>query len=254
MNISTKTCLVIDCRVLSHLSMDGPALKVRVRQQSHRLFPLRRLSRIHVIGSRTLEQGFDALLTCAEKQIPVAFFTVQGKLRCQLYFPVYENSMLSHWLEHVEFDPQANEQYQQWLEHQRVHIIAMMGMRQGCREKRMDQVREILHAHCNNKLGRDSFHQAMAWLQGMMSAHVSQLIVEHGLSNQSRGKRRLMEDISPLCELWLNGALVEMLGSRKKLRIDGVGMSALYQSQTDRIDYMVRRMLIQLSTRLEAII
>jgi hypothetical protein len=94
----------------------------------------------------------------------------------------------------------------------------------------------------------------MAWLQGMLSAHVSQLIVEYGLSNQSRGKRRLMEDISPLCELWLNGALVEKLAERKKLRIDGIGMSALYQSQTEQIDYMVRRMLIQLSTRLEAII
>lgn len=45
-----KSCLVIDSRKAEKISLDGPALKVRMQSQSSRLFPLRRLSRIHILG------------------------------------------------------------------------------------------------------------------------------------------------------------------------------------------------------------
>ncbi len=84
-----KTCLVIDAEKTSHIMLDGPALKITMHLQSARLFPLRRIARIHVIGS--VENSFETMVSCAERQIPVAFFTKQGKLRCQLYYPVFEN-------------------------------------------------------------------------------------------------------------------------------------------------------------------
>ncbi|MEJ2446083.1 MAG: CRISPR-associated endonuclease Cas1 [Exilibacterium sp.] len=246
-----KTCLVIDARKLQSLDLDGPALRIRVYSQCSRLFPLRRLSRIHVLGG--LEQGFQALLHCAEKQIPVAFFTARGKLRCQLYFPVYENSIIGHWLEHVDFDIEAKQQYDEWLAHGTLHILSMMGFRRGAREIRQQQVGEKLRSICHQKLGGTAFRDAEAWLQGILSAHLSQLIVRQGLANQSRGKRRLLEDMTRVCELWLLYLLAETV-VEGGMRIDAYSMANFYQRHAEQIEYTVRRMLVQLAGRLEAIV
>lgn len=77
------TSLVIDSRKLARMGMDGPALKVTMRGRSAILFPLRRLCRIHILG--TPESGMDALLFCAEQRVPVAFFHFNGRLRCRLH-------------------------------------------------------------------------------------------------------------------------------------------------------------------------
>lgn len=245
------TCLVIDARMLESLSVEGPTLKVRMRSQSPRLFPLRRLSRVHVVGA--IKDGLDSLLHCAENQIPVAFFSVSGRLRCQLYFPVYENSVLSHWLEHVDFDIEARQLYDDWLFHQTLHVISRMGYTEGACESRYQRIEEKLRGLCNRFLGKKEFHTAMDWLSGMLAVHISQLIVNYGLSNQSRGKRRLLNDISPICELWLIYFLATH-ASKRKVRIAAQSMSDFYQTHSEEIEYTVRRMLTQLATRLESIV
>ena len=245
------TCLVIDARSLDSLSVDGPALKVRMRSQSPRLFPLRRLSRVHVVG--VIKDGLEPLLHCAENQIPVAFFTVSGRLRCQLYFPVYENSIISHWLEHVDFDVEARQLYDDWLFHQTLHVLSMMGCTEGARESRYQLIEEKLRGLCNRYLGPKDFQIAMDWLGGMLVVHISQLVVDYGLSNQSRGKRRLMDDISPICELWLIYFLASH-ASRRRVQVAAQAMSDLYQKHSAEIEYTVRRMLTQLATRLESIV
>jgi len=245
------TCLVIDSRRLARLSMDGPALKVHMRTQSARLFPLRRLSRIHVIG--VIRDGLDTLLHCAEHQIPVAFFTVAGKLRCQLYFPVYENSLISHWLDHVEFDMEAKQIYDEWLFHQTLQSLSMMGYTHGIRENRYQLIEEKLRSICKQNLGYKDFTAAMDWLFGMLSVHLSQLIVSHGLAIQSRGKRRLMNDISPLCELWLLFFLASH-ASKRRVRVSAQAMSDFYQQYSCQIEHTVLQMLTQLASRLESIV
>jgi len=248
---SPRTCLVIDARKLEMLMLDGPALRLRMQSQASLLFPLQRLSRVHVIGK--VDQGFEAFLHCAEQQIPVAFFTAQGKLRCQLYFPVFENSLLSHWIDYVEFDSEARQQYQDWLSGQRLHVLSLMGCSAGNRETRYQVVREKLHEICNKKLGIRYAQDAMEWLTGMLSVHLSQLIVEQGLCHQGRGKRRLLEDLTPIGELLLLHGLA-CQAAHKKVQVNGYSMSNLYQHESDQIEYCVRRMLAQLISRLEAII
>jgi len=245
------TCLVIDARKLESLSVDGPALKVTMRSQSARLFPFRRLSRVHVVGA--IREGIDSLLHCAEQQIPVAFFTVAGKLRCQLYFPVFDNSIISHWLEHVDFDVEAKQIYEDWLCNQTLNVISMTGFNEGARESRLQLLNERLRRICKLRLGKDDFEAAMDWLSGILSVHLSQLIVEYGLANQSRGKRRLMDDLSPICETWLMFSLGSQI-SKRRTRISAQSMSDLYQAQSDDVEFIIRRMLTQLESRLESII
>lgn len=250
MDIAT-TCLVIDSRKLESLSMDGPALKVRMRTQSARLFPLRRLSRIHVVGS--ISDGLDTLLHCAEQQVPVAFFTINGRLRCQLYFPVFENSLISHWLEHVDFDVEARQVYEDWLHHQTLHVMSLIGWNQGAREVRFQCLSDRLRHLCNCAIGHKTFLHAMEWLDGILAVHLSQVIVSHGLSNQSSGKRRLMSDIAPICQLLLIYYLACAV-ERKKIRISAQSMSDLYQKHSSDIEHTTKRMLSQLATRLESIV
>jgi len=247
-----RTCLVIDSRKLSALALDGPALRVRMDKQNTRLFPLRRLSRIHIMGA--LHDGFDALLHCAEQQIPVAFFTIKGKLRCQLYYPVFEHSVLSHWLDHMEFDPEAKQQYEEWLAHQTLYMLSTLGERRGAYELRRDLVEERLNGICRQMLGEKRYRDAQEWISGMLMAHLSQIIVGFGLQNQGRNKRRLQQDITPLCALWLLHHFAGECRESRAVHIDGFGMSAFYQRYAETLEYLVRRMLVQLSSRLESII
>lgn len=246
-----KSCLVVDARKVERLSLDGPALKVRIKTQSARLFPLRRLSRIHVLGE--LEAGLDALIHCAEHQIPVAFFTVRGKLRCQMYFPVLENTIIAHWLEHVEFDQAARDEYCEWRSHQCLNLLAQIGWRNNPREDRLKLAEESLNHVCKKAMGEKDFRLACEWLNGMLAVHMSQIIVNHGMANQSRGKRWLMDDLQPLFAIWLKYRMAEHL-KRRKLQVTANGMSNFYQDQSAWVDYTLRRMLTQLATRLEAII
>lgn len=249
----SRSCLVLDASKLEQLTVDGPALRIGLREQASRLFPLRRLARIHVIGD--IDAGFCALLHCAEQQIPVAFFSTHGKLRCQLYYPVFENGILSHWLEHIEFDPKLRQLYNEWLQLQMLHVLGEIGCRDGNSTNRLEIAEQRMLTLIHHHWSRGHLREARDWLQGILTSHLSQLIVQHGLSNQTRAKRRLLEDLLPTCELWLLYFLtVAVVENRKPPAADAQGMSRFYQQHAERIEYQVQRMLMQLVSKLEAII
>lgn len=248
-----RSCLVLDANQIARLALDGPALQITLHQQSHRLFPLRRIARIHVIGP--LDTGFATLLHCAEQQIPVAFFNTKGALRCQLYYPVHENGVLAHWLEHIEFDEQAAVLYQDWLQLQHTHLLARMGCRQGAHNTRTDLVEQHITRILKTVWSKAQINDAQDWLDGLLTSHLSQLIAQEGLAHQSRGTRRLLEDLLPSCKTWLLYCLTQHIIEQKKApRLDAHGMSQFYQHISDSVEYLIRRMLVQLVTRLESII
>lgn len=195
----------------------------------------------------------DALIHCAENQIPVAFFTTKGKLRCQLYFPVFENNIIAHWLEHIEFDAAASHEYEEWLSHQRLHLLSQIGSRTGPIETRLQLTQEKLNSICKRKLGEKDYRLALDWLDGMLTVHLSQIIVNQGLANQSRNKRRLMDDLTPVLDLWLKNRFSQYLEQHTP-SITARRMSEFYQDNAEWMEYLVRKMLTQLASRLEAII
>lgn len=246
-----KSCLVLDAHKLEKLSIDGPALKIRLLHQSDRLFPFRRLARVHIVG--TLNNPIEPLIELAEQHIPVAFFTLKGKLRCQLYYPVFANSIISHWLEHVEFCPQAKHEYAEWLLHQNLHFLASMGYRNGNLETRLQSVEEHLNKGCKKIISSAQYELALDWLSGIMAVHMSQVIAAQGVAHQSRATRKLMDDLSPICILWIKAILFQKLQTGK-ITITAQTMSYLYQEQATFIEYTLQRMMVQLITRLESII
>ncbi len=243
--------LVIDSRKLIRMAMDGPALKVVMNHRSPILFPLRRLSRIHIFG--TPNSGMEALMICAERQIPVAFFNIHGKLKCRLIPAPGITSQIDHWFEHVDFDDQIRQLYSDWLLHQELHTLSKFGANTGAREYRRNIAYEALRGFCRQKLGRDSLKSALEWLDGFLHFHLEQVIESFGFVQQ-RGRSKLLKDLKPVFDLWLLYALANRLQKSKNIEITARSMTEFYQQQADGFELASRRMLIQLVNKLEAVI
>lgn len=249
----STSSLMIDARKPCRLRIDGPALSVRIGYNSPLLFPLRRLARIHVIGC--VSEGFDALIYCAERQIPVAFFTAKGKLRCQLYEPRYEDNILAHWLEHVEFDPACKEQYDDWLEAQRLHLLAAFGYRFGAREQRHIVIEQLLRTKANLILQRKKYsHEAIDWLEGLLSAHLSQLVSLHSMGRSCRTSKKLLADLLPIFTIAMLHVFVERMEQDGRIPTSSAAMSDFYHRYSSEVEYHLRRMLTQLANRIEGVV
>lgn len=244
------TSLVIDSRKLLRLGMDGPALKVIMRGRSPVLFPLRRLSRIHILGIPA--NGMDALLFCAEQQVPVAFFHRNGRLRCRLQPPTGAPGLTDHWFEHVEFDAEVAQLYADWVLHQGLHLMAQLGIHSGACESRRQLVEEALRRHCRQRLGRRGLHEVQDWLGGLLRFHLEHVIENCGFA-QPRGRNKLLADLLPLSRLWLLYALAKRL-QQGELVVNAQSMTAFYQQHAVQLEYLTRRMLTQLVNRLEALV
>lgn len=245
------TSLVIDSRKLSRMGMDGPALKVVMRGRSSVLFPLRRLCRIHILG--TPASGMEALLYCAEQQIPVAFFQFNGRLRCRLLPAGGTPALTDHWFEHVEFDPQVRQLYDDWVLHQGLYTMSRLGISGGLCDARKQLVYETLRGYCRQQLGKKNLKTALEWLDGLLRFHLDQVIKELGFV-QERGRLKLLEDIRPICDLWLLHALAERLQQPAGFCVTAQNMNAFYQRQAIELELSLRRMLIQLVNILEAVV
>ena len=251
MNDIALTSLVIDSRKLLRMSMDGPALKVVMDRRSPVLFPLRRLRRIHILG--TPGCGMDAMLFCAEQQVPVAFFHYNGRLRCRLHPAAGAPGLVDHWFEHVEFDPQVRQLYGDWVLHQELHAMSCLGVKTGARESRKQLLYETLRGFCHRQLGQENLKAALEWLDGLLLFHLEQVVEEFGFVQQ-RGRQKLLADMKPICDLWLLYALAARLEQRGRFNITAQNMTAFYQQQANELEFSARRMLTQLVNKLEAVV
>lgn len=243
------TSLVISSSKLETLCMDGPALKVTMQNKSPLLFPLRRLSRIHIVGSP--DCGMNTLLHCAEQSVPVAFFHGNGRLRCCLLRPNQGSSTLEHWLEQVEFDNDARNLYRDWHLNQMLHELGKLGFTIGANSHRHKMASETLRGTCNKLIGKDELISAQDWLEGLLQCHLEQLLDSAGMTRNTNAKFRLLEDIKQICELPLLHGLASQLLKASEFIVSANSMTALYQQKANDIEFSVKRMLAQLLSTLE---
>lgn len=249
----SKSCLVLEASKLDCLKIDGPSLSVSLLGQARRLFPFKRLSRIHIIGT-TQNINLEPFVLCAEQQIPVAFFSNKGRLRCQLYYPVFEESFLAHWLDKLEYDAVVGAYYKEWLECQTLHLVSLMGKSHGTCVARMKMVQERCHESFNRVFGGAYIQTTEEWLSGFVVVHFSQILVDFGLNTQNRFHRKIENDLMPIVMLWLKYQFFIYQQNKKIRTINGRTMSEFFMEVSGDLSYELNRMLFQLNGRLESII
>ena len=82
---------------------------------------------------------------------------------------------------------------------------------------------------------------------------LEQVIQELGFV-QPQGRRKLLADMKPICDLWLLCALARRLQRGTDFSITAQNMTTLYQKQAPQFEFAARRMLTQLVNRLESVI
>ena len=250
MNNTTGTTLVIDSRKLQQLAIDGPALKVVMQGKSPVLFPLRRLSRIHILGASAV--AVDALLHCAEQDIPTAFFHANGRLRCRLASATKTPGRVDHWFEHIDFDDNIRQLYQDWLHHQQAYVMSQLVIG-GCGGRSRQLLDEALQGYFRQQLGKQGKTSALEWLDGLLTCHIEQQVTAGGFVSP-HSQNRLVQDIKPICNIVLHYALAVHLQQQSGFVVSAQSVTAFYQQHAETVENNVRRMLMQLVNRLEAVV
>lgn len=242
--IEPKSTLVVDATRLIRLAVDGPALRVRIQGCSDMLFPFRRILRVQVIG--VPRSGFDALIACAERRIPVAFFDGCGRYRCRLGPPAIDPTGVDARLEQIEYDCCSRAVYEEWKRNQSAHLLSLLGVGDPAARRAPDRVRKSLFSTLRQQLIQKDLEEAQNWIQGMLTFHLEQALDAVGPVTHMRIRSRLIQDLSErLVLIPLIDLAATSTPSRAQMA-DARAATHLYRRTARVVEHHAIRMLFQL--------
>ena len=175
--------LYLDGRQPLRVSRDGPALRVRAQASADRLFPLHRLRRIVVSGR--VEWCTDALLVCADANIPISFLASEGRLRARLLAPGAGSSViaLGDALEMMLGAPDGRQGYLDWVSgcaHQ-ARLQLVHSADRGAWPTQPAVIRRMLFERARFYVRAPDLRRFDRRLNALLNAHLSQLLVSAGV-------------------------------------------------------------------------
>lgn len=179
-----------------HLSIDGPALRLRLQGEATRWFPLRRIRHLCITGE--LNTGTEVLIKLAEKRIPVTIFSSSGKLLCQMLHPDSEVSEFSQLLEEAEYDIALKQAYADWFENTSLQAYAYVGVRRGCVKLAQAVFEQELGETLNYYQLKDSHNQAAQWMNGISQTGITRAITEKGVPLHGIHRSQLHHQLSEI--------------------------------------------------------
>lgn len=249
-----KTRLMIDANKVERLFVDGPSLVIGLHATALTRLPLRRLRSVTVVG--LLHHGLEALLHCAEQQIPVLFCDSRGTVKTQILPYQHAQFDWDDWLESLGFDPIFHMAYRQWLENQQRHLRSLIqrdlddqfdeskpwrvAMLESCLNHRLKQV----------LLGQQQRDEARDWLEGLMRVHLNELLSQQGLKPHHLGAERILNDFATDLERLARHRQVQWL-QQHSCPINAKWMSICYQSMADDLEQHILRICLQLRVLIE---
>ncbi len=183
---AAKTLYLDGCQPLRVLR-DGPALRVRAPASADRLFPLRRIRRIVVSGR--VEWCADALLVCADANIPISFLANKGKLRARLVAPGPGSSIiaLGEALEMMLDEPGGRQRYLDWVSgcaHQ-ARLQLVHSADRGVWPTQPAVMRRMLFERACHYVRAPDLRRFDQQLNALLNAHLCQLLGSAGVACDS---------------------------------------------------------------------
>jgi hypothetical protein len=249
-----KTRLMIDANKVERLFVDGPSLVIGLHAAALTRLPLRRLRSVIVVG--ILRHGLEALLHCAEQQIPVLFCDARGNVKTQIL--PYRQALFhwDDWLESLGFDPVFDAAYRQWLTNQQWHLRSLI---QRDLDSQFDESKPwrvaMLECCLNHRLksvlsSKQQQDEARDWLAGLMRVHLNELLSQQGLKPHHLGAERILTDFATDLERLARHRQVQWLQNHS-CPINAKWMSICYQSIADELEQHILRICLQLRTLIE---
>lgn len=104
--------LYIEAKQGAQVNWDAPTLRVSIPEQSDRLFPLGRVSR--VLCADSVSWSMDSLFACADAGIPVVFLDEHGDIRVRCWGKPSKPVQLTQALLNVLVFPEGLDAYRDW--------------------------------------------------------------------------------------------------------------------------------------------
>jgi hypothetical protein len=129
--VADRRPLYLDPRSPTSVTIDGPALSIRVEDQAERSIPMRRVSRI-LVNEKT-QFSTAALLRCADSGISILFVDPDGRVQARLLGAPGERQELRQRLVDLLDRPDWKELYGNWRYAQERHAVLRVQNRLGIR-------------------------------------------------------------------------------------------------------------------------
>ncbi len=175
--------LYLDGRQPLRILRDGPALRVRASASADRLFPLYRLRRVVVSGR--VEWCTDALLACADANIPISFLASEGRLRARLLAPAARSLVIAFddALEMMLDTSDGRQGYLDWVSgcaHQ-ARLQLVHSADRGLWPTQPAVMRRMLFARASHYVRAPDLRRFDRRLNALLNAHLSQLLGSSGV-------------------------------------------------------------------------
>ena len=244
-----KKALHIDTTNLESISLDAPSIVVKIKGQSGLRFPVVRVNRITLSGP--WDAGLEVFTYCAERNIPVHIFDGRGRLRCQILPKERVPEPLFFYLEQLAYHEVLNAVYEEWLLNQKRSVMAEAGAESGDPDFRAMQFSESLHFMAGKANRKNEFNEMSDWMLAMFASHFSQLLLAFSIDCCRPETQRLVADVTAALTPILKAKALEAIHNNNH-SVTAMLASREYHSISERIEFLVNRMLNQLIWRMDA--
>ncbi len=201
------------------VGLDGPALRISRPDTAERLFPLRRIARVHTSPRVDWEQA--ALLACADAGIPVLFVDDDGQVIARILGRPGQRDELRNRLVELLLRPEGPGMLRYWMDRNCQRAARWAAIKLGSRPatERAADIRRWANQVAERLAGTDPARQTRQWVRGLaygwMEAHLADLGFARSTELGQAGLPPLAADLTDILDWYLEPARLGWLMRRR---------------------------------------
>lgn len=219
-----------------HVSLDGPALRVRKQRSDDRRFPLERISRVVVFGSANW--AWEARLACEDSGIVVCFLREDG-LPCGQWIgkPSSRSTFSEDWRHFLEGEG-SRDLFRQWRVGVRRRAIRLCAffLRRGQRDARALVVQA---GRCSTS--HPTFRMAKRGLYGLARARSLEELSKLGLSEADKSLCVVVPVLAMAIQWGLHPALCDWWPCQST--VTTANLTAFFERNRSTVEFHLRDVL-----------